>query len=203
MNVSSRTATNSLCVHETAPIEVLPPDTPVPVYVPPGDADVAEMQSGVRQEPTMFLKRQPRPPMVLHQFSNRHPWADYEDTEGEEDVEGETAPDAINVLSDSIPYTRSHFPFHDEDGVEPETGRFLVTMTLCELMNIRRVKTMDGPVMTILPLARHLNQGRCTYCSQTDHHDIFPTGATCRVCSSPLIKAQDEMVPYDAAVDNL
>eukprot|EP00972_Heterocapsa_arctica_P030133 4438883-Heterocapsa_arctica.AAC.1 len=96
------------------------------------------MQSGVRQEPTIFPKRQPRPPLVLHQFSDRHPWPDAEDTEEEEDVEAETAPDAINALSNSIPYARSHFPIHDEDWVEPGTGRFLVTMTLRELMKIRR-----------------------------------------------------------------
>eukprot|EP00972_Heterocapsa_arctica_P108950 16043621-Heterocapsa_arctica.AAC.1 len=70
-------------------------------------------------------------------------------------------------------------------------------MTLREVMKICRVKTKHGPVMTIIPWARHLNQGRCTYCWQTDNHNICPVGAM------PLIKAQDEMVPYTAAVDNL
>eukprot|EP00972_Heterocapsa_arctica_P115442 16447752-Heterocapsa_arctica.AAC.1 len=93
MNVSSRTATSSLSVHETEPIDALPPDTSVPVYVPSGDSDMAEMQSGVRPEPTIFPKRQQRPPLVLQQFTNRSPWADEEDSENEE---AETAPHAIN-----------------------------------------------------------------------------------------------------------
>eukprot|EP00972_Heterocapsa_arctica_P017787 2628146-Heterocapsa_arctica.AAC.1 len=64
-------------------------------------------------------------------------------------------------------------------------------MPLCELMNIRRVKTEHGQTMTILPWANNLNQGHCTYCWTLDHHDICPIGAKCALCSMPLVKAQD------------
>eukprot|EP00972_Heterocapsa_arctica_P017706 2617138-Heterocapsa_arctica.AAC.1 len=56
--------------------------------------------------------------------------------------------------------------------------------------------------MTILPWANNLNKGRCKYCYTIDHHDICPIGAKCRVCSQPLIRAQEELVIYDATVDN-
>eukprot|EP00972_Heterocapsa_arctica_P061253 9031023-Heterocapsa_arctica.AAC.1 len=76
-------------------------------------------------------------------------------------------------------------------------------MTLDQLMVTRRVKTLDGPILTILPWARHLNESRCTYCSKPDHHDLLSPASHCVACSSPLIRAQDELTIYDEAVDNL
>eukprot|EP00972_Heterocapsa_arctica_P076276 11253385-Heterocapsa_arctica.AAC.1 len=71
VNAVSRTAPNSLGVRETGPIDPIPPDTPTTIYVPPGDDDMADMQGGVRKEPTIFPKSQSRPPMSLTQFSQR------------------------------------------------------------------------------------------------------------------------------------
>eukprot|EP00972_Heterocapsa_arctica_P067887 10022061-Heterocapsa_arctica.AAC.1 len=75
-------------------------------------------------------------------------------------------------------------------------------MTLNELLKVRRVKTLKGLVMTVLPWARHLNHCRCSYCSAPDSHDLRRLPAQCTLCGSALIRAQDELVEYDAAVDN-
>eukprot|EP00972_Heterocapsa_arctica_P046872 6919238-Heterocapsa_arctica.AAC.1 len=105
--------------------------------------------------------------------------------------------------ADSVEYARLVFPLNDDDWIDPESGLFLAGMTLDQLVKIRRVKTLDCPVLTILPWARHLNESRCTYCSKRDHHDVRRLTSHCLFCSSPLIRAQDELRIYDEAVDNL
>eukprot|EP00972_Heterocapsa_arctica_P013137 1929820-Heterocapsa_arctica.AAC.1 len=86
------------------------------------------------------------------------------------------------------------FPLNDNDWIDPKSGFFLSGMTLDQLMNVRRVKTLDGQVLTFLPWARHLNEPRCTYCSAPDHHDVRRVTSICIHCSGPLIRAQDELV---------
>eukprot|EP00972_Heterocapsa_arctica_P040749 6004866-Heterocapsa_arctica.AAC.1 len=61
VEAASRAASDSLGVLETGPIKPLPPGKPEEIYKPPEDADVAEMQSGVRkEEPAAPTKRWPR-----------------------------------------------------------------------------------------------------------------------------------------------
>eukprot|EP00972_Heterocapsa_arctica_P028193 4147430-Heterocapsa_arctica.AAC.1 len=71
-------------------------------------------------------------------------------------------------------------------------------MSLRELMKLRLVE-LDGQdgVLTTLPCYDNLCNGRCTYCMKRDPRDICPVWATCRTCSGPLVRAQDELVPYD------
>eukprot|EP00972_Heterocapsa_arctica_P038272 5634618-Heterocapsa_arctica.AAC.1 len=94
----------------------------------------------------------------MDEFAVRGPWADTED-EPEESEAAEDTPGDINVLSESVAYARANVPLGDEDWTD-ETGRYLSTMTLRELLKTRRVRTMDGPLLTILPWARNLNHGR-------------------------------------------
>eukprot|EP00972_Heterocapsa_arctica_P054566 8038576-Heterocapsa_arctica.AAC.1 len=64
-------------------------------------------------------------------------------------------------------------------------------MNLDQLMETRRVKTLDGTIFTILPWARNLNDSRCTYCSKPDRRDLLGPATHCVACSSPLKRAQD------------
>eukprot|EP00972_Heterocapsa_arctica_P012973 1906447-Heterocapsa_arctica.AAC.1 len=59
--------------------------------------------------------------------------------------------------TDSVEYARMVFPLNNNDWIDPASGLYLSGMTLDELMQVRRGKTLDGPVLTILPWARHLN----------------------------------------------
>eukprot|EP00972_Heterocapsa_arctica_P101384 14942274-Heterocapsa_arctica.AAC.1 len=101
---------------------------------------MADMQVGVRSGPTIAAKRQPR--------AQRSTWSDQSeepaDAEEEEDEEEGSDSDAINVLSDSVPYAQLHFPLNDNDWLDPDSNHFLINMPLCELMKISRVKTEHG-----------------------------------------------------------
>eukprot|EP00972_Heterocapsa_arctica_P046873 6919239-Heterocapsa_arctica.AAC.1 len=74
--------------------------------------------------------------------------------------------------ADSAEYARLVFLLDDDDWIDPDSGLFLAGMTLDGLVQIRRVKTLDGPVLNMLPWARHLNESRYTYCSKPYHHDV-------------------------------
>eukprot|EP00972_Heterocapsa_arctica_P112340 16431197-Heterocapsa_arctica.AAC.1 len=68
VDAASRATSDSLGVRETGPIDPIPPGKPEEIYTPPGDADMAEMQVGVRTEPTVAVERWPR--------AKRDTWAD-------------------------------------------------------------------------------------------------------------------------------
>eukprot|EP00972_Heterocapsa_arctica_P009082 1337937-Heterocapsa_arctica.AAC.1 len=70
----------------------------------------------------------------------------------------------INVQSDDVAYAQQHFPLNDSDWLNPDTSKYVIEMSLRELMKLRLVE-LDGQdgVMTILPSYDNLCNGRCTY----------------------------------------
>eukprot|EP00972_Heterocapsa_arctica_P018410 2719014-Heterocapsa_arctica.AAC.1 len=107
------------------------------------DVEMDDLQTGVRkEEPTAPIRRWCRTDKAFKEE---------QDEERARPRPGDDNGGDINVQSDDVSYAQEHFSVNDSDWLNPDTGNYVVEMSLRELMKLRRVELDDrAGVMTIL-----------------------------------------------------
>eukprot|EP00972_Heterocapsa_arctica_P030888 4544452-Heterocapsa_arctica.AAC.1 len=89
-----------------------------------------DLQSGVRKDEPAAPTRRWKDTIKALAEENAEEMVEYLDEQS--DV-GD-----INVLSDDVAYAQKHFVINNSDWLNPDTGKYVCMMPLCELMQLRQ-----------------------------------------------------------------